>query len=83
MVHSERGWMVLASVDSYIILTLTNDGPNVVHRKVKIRDPGQCVSALRSAKLANVRCMVYAVGEAYGEECQELVDEDFLLGKMR
>lgn len=75
--------MVLASLNSYIILTLTNDGPAVVHRKVKIRDPGQCLAALRVAKANNVRCMVYAVGEAYGEECQELVDEEFLLEKIR
>ena len=83
MAHSERGLEVLRTLHGYVIRTLINAGEDVIRNEVRIRDPGQCVAALRRAKECNVRCMVYALGTAYGEECMELVDEDFLLGKMQ
>lgn len=72
--HSERGEMVLANITAYLIRTTAGEA--------RVHDPGQCIAALQAAKLANVRCSVYAMGEAYGMETMELVDEDFLLTKI-
>jgi hypothetical protein len=72
--HSERGEAVLANITAYLIRTSAGEA--------RVHDPGQCVAALRAAKLANFRCSVYALGDAYGMETMELVDEDFLLTKI-
>jgi hypothetical protein len=80
MFHSERGLDVLKKVHGYLIRRY--EGSSGLRTEVRLRDPGQCVAALRAAKEANVRLVVYALGMAYGEECMEIVDEEFLLGRM-
>lgn len=79
LTHSPRGLEVLDNLHAYVIRTLVNNGPDVIKREVKLRDPGQCLAALVASRKSNVRCLVYAVGTAYGEECLEIVDEEFLM----
>jgi len=71
LIHSPRDEAFLASTKYYLIRTPTGE--------VKVSAPEQCVAALRAAKRVNMRCMVYAVGEAYGEDGLVFVDEEFLL----
>ena len=78
MIHSPRGLEVLASVSGYLIRVI-RDGSQT---NVRTQDPGQCLAAMITAKERNARCLVFAIGWAYGEECLELVDDVFLLEKM-
>jgi hypothetical protein len=79
MVHSPRGETVLANVHDYMIRCIKDDG----RMDIRIRCPGQCVAVLRAAKVNNARVIVFAIGTAFGEECMEIVDEDFLLMKWK
>lgn len=83
LIHSPRGEAVLENVTGYLICTFRDAGPGTcpIHTKARVQDPGQCIAALRTAKQYNVRCLIYALGIVYGTECQELVDEEFLLTK--
>ena len=81
MFHSERAQEVFRTLTGYVIRVLEGA---FVKTEVRLRDPGQCLAAIRAAKEnGKVRLMVYAVGTALGEECMEPVDEEFLLGRMR
>jgi hypothetical protein len=84
LAHSPRGEAVLKNVTGYLISTFRDAGPGTcsIQTTARVHDPGQCVAALRAAKQGNVRCLVYALGPVYGTECQELVDETFLLTKI-
>jgi hypothetical protein len=84
LTHSPRGEAVLRNITGYLVCTFRDGGPGTapVQTVARVHDPGQCVAALRVAKEANVRCLVYALGPVYGSECQELVDEEFLLKKI-
>jgi hypothetical protein len=83
MVHSPRDSTVLEDVRGYLIRTFKNDGTDVIKREARVQEPGQCLAALMAAKASGLRCLVYAIGEAYGEECLAQVDGDFLKSKMR
>lgn len=80
---SERDYAVLKDVRGYVIWVFKNDGANVIRLEARVQDPGQCAAALVHAKEHNERCLVYAIGESYGEPCLCLVDVDFLRGKIQ
>jgi hypothetical protein len=80
---SPRDLQVLANIRGYVIRTFSNDGENVIVREARVQCPGQCIAALRVAYDNNLRLLVYAIGESYEEQCLALVDEGFLLGKMK
>jgi len=79
---SPRDLAVLETIKGYVIWVFKNDGENVIRLEARVQDPGQCAAALVHAKEKNERCLVYAIGESYGEQCLCLVDIDFLKGKI-
>ena len=82
LIHSPRGEEVLKALTGYLIQTFHNDGESVLTREARVPNPSPCIAALRVAKEHNIRCLVYAVGNIYGSEALELVDEEFLLKRM-
>lgn len=70
LVHSPLGQEVLANVTGFLIRTRSGEAIT--------SDPGQALAALSVARKHGRPCNIYAVGEAYGLETIELVDEGFL-----
>lgn len=82
MIHSPREEGVLKNIMGYLIRTFHNDGQYRLRSEARVHDPGVALSALLLAKRHNVRCLIYAIGEAYQEECLALVDESILRSKL-